>query len=188
MDPKTPPGGPCLTETGSFAACLHKAAAQHPPSKSRRIAALLPEIEAALAQGSSRARIVTALMGVGIQVSAHQLTNVIARLRKQTPRSEAADKVPALSAGNGLEEATGLGGEKSAASSSTAALISAGQPLRLSIPQTTSTPTLVPSTRPTATSRFGAHDPRLLDEVMRSTPDMKAFAKLAPRPKTQGNP
>ena len=164
MDPKTPTGGPCLTETGSFAACLHKAAAQHPPPKSRRIAALLPEIEAALAQGSSRAHIVTALMGVGIQVSAHQLTNVIARLRMQ------------------------LGAEKSAASSSTATLVSAGQPLRLSIPQTTSTPTLVPSTRPTAASRFGAHDPRLLDEVMRSTPDMKALAKLAPRSKTQGNP
>ena len=188
MDPKMPPGGPCLTAAGSFAACLHQAAAQHPPSKSRRIAALLPEIEVALAQGSSRAHIVSALMGVGIQVSAHQLTNVIARLRKQAPRSEAASPVPALSSGNGLDEATGLGVEKSAAPSSAAALLSAGHPLRLSLPQATSAPTLVPLTRPTAPSRFGAHDPRLLDEVMRSTPDMKALAKLASRPKTQGIP
>ena len=31
-------------------------------------------------------------------------------------------------------------------------------------------------------------DARLLDEVMRSRPDMKALANLAPRPKTQGFP
>ena len=35
-------------------------------------------------------------------------------------------------------------------------------------------------------SKFGAHDPRLLDEVMRSTPDMKALAKLAPKHPNQG--
>ena len=42
----------------------------------------------------------------------------------------------------------------------------------------------VPNANPASTgsaSKFGAHDPRLLDEVMRSTPDMKAFAKLAPK-------
>ena len=52
---------------------------KHPPSKARRIAALLPQIEAAMAQGSPRAHIVTALLDVGIEVTPHQLSNVIAR-------------------------------------------------------------------------------------------------------------
>ena len=46
-----------------------------------------------------------------------------------------------------------------------------------------SVPTLAHLPNPASASKFGAHDPRLLDEVMRSTPDMKALAKLAPRGK-----
>ena len=67
----------------AFSASLERSAAKHPPSKARRIAALLPQIEAAMAQGSPRAHIVTALLDVGIEVTPHQLSNVIARLRRQ---------------------------------------------------------------------------------------------------------
>ena len=131
----------------AFTASLQKSAASHPPSKARRIAALLPQIEAAMSQGSSRAHIVTALMGVGINITPHQLSNVIARLRKQR-QDTAAPPAGRLS----------------------------GVPIA-SVPTLAHPPTLA------SASKFGAHDPRLLDEVMRTTPDMKALAKLAPRGK-----
>ncbi len=118
--------------TDAFTVSLEQSAASHPPSKARRIAALLPQIEAAMSQGSPRAHIVTALMGVGIDITPHQLSNVIAR--------------------------------------PSGGLIA-------------SVPTLAHLPNPASASKFGAHDPRLLDEVMRSTPDMKALAKLAPRGK-----
>ena len=126
-------------------ASLERSAASHPPSKARRISALLPQIEAAISQGSPRAHIVTALMDVGIDITPHQLSNVIARLRKQ--RQDAAP-------------------------------VPAGRPIGGHI---ASIPTL--AQLPNPASKFGVHDPRLLDEVMRSTPDMKAFAKLAPKRK-----
>ena len=133
--------------TNAFTASLEQSAASHPPSKARRIAVLLPQIEAAMAQGSSRSHIVTALMGVGIDITPHQLSNVIARLRKDRQ--------------------------------ATAALL-AGRPSGVPI---ASVPTLAHLPNPGSASKFGAHDPRLLDEVMRSTPDMKALAKLAPKGK-----
>ena len=137
----------------AFSASLERSAAKHPPSKARRIAALLPQIEAAMAQGSPRAHIVTALLDVGIEVTPHQLSNVIARLRRQR------------------EEPPGL------------------SPVTV-VSRIASVPTLAPplSAAPAASpvSKFGAHDPRLLDEVMRSTPDMKALAKLAPKHPNQG--
>ena len=139
------PNGPMTTD--AFTASLEKSAASHPPSKARRIAALLPQIEAAISQGSSRAHIVTALMGVGVDITPHQLSNVIARLRKQRQDTAAP---------------------------------SAGRPSGVPI---SSVPTLAHLPIPGSASKFGAHDPRLLDEVMRSTPDMKALAKLAPRGK-----
>jgi len=101
-----------------------------------------------MAQGSPRAHIVTALLDVGIEVTPHQLSNVIALLRRQR------EELPGLS------------------------------PVT-AVPRIASVPTLapVPPAAPVASpaSKFGAHDPRLLDEVMRSTPDMKALAKLAPK-------
>ena len=133
--------------TDAFTASLEKSAASHPPSKARRIAALLPQIEAAMSQGSPRAHIVTALMDVGIAITPHQLSNVIARLRKQRQDKAAPP---------------------------------AGRPSGVPI---ASVPTLAHLPNPGSASKFGAHDPRLLDEVMRSTPDMKALAKLAPRGK-----
>ena len=133
--------------TDAFTVSLEQSAASHPPSKARRIAALLPQIEAAMSQGSPRAHIVTALMGVGIDITPHQLSNVIARLRKQ--RQDAAP-VPVGRPSGGL---------------------------------IASVPTLAHLPNPASASKFGAHDPRLLDEVMRSTPDMKALAKLAPKGK-----
>ena len=133
-----------------FADSLERSAAKHPPSKARRIAALLPQIEAAMAQGSPRAHIVTALLDVGIEVTAHQLSNVIARLRRQR------EEVP------GLSSVTAV-------------------PRIASVPTLAPAPPAAPAANPA--SKFGAHDPRLLDEVMRSTPDMKALAKLAPKGK-----
>ena len=102
-----------------------------------------------MSQGSPRAHIVTALMDVGIDITPHQLSNVIARLRKQR---QGAAPVPA------------------------------GRPSGGHI---ASVPTLaqLPNPASGSASKFGAHDPRLLDEVMRTTPDMKALAKLAPRGK-----
>ena len=134
----------------AFSASLERSAAQHPPSKARRIAALVPQIEAAMAQGSPRAHIVTALLDVGIEVTPHQLSNVIARLRRQR------EEVPGLSPVSAV-------------------------PRIASVPTLAPTPPAAPAANPA--SKFGAHDPRLLDEVMRSTPDMKALAKLAPKGK-----
>ena len=152
----------------AFSASLERSAAKHPPSKARRIAALLPQIEAAMAQGSPRAHIVTALLDVGIEVTPHQLSNVIARLRRQREDAPGLPEArPALGAGFPESGATVL-----------------------PVPRIASVPTLAParSAAPAASpaSKFGAHDPRLLDEVMRSTPDMKALAKLAPKHPNQG--
>jgi hypothetical protein len=84
----------------AFSASLERSAAKHPPSKARRIAALLPQIEAAMAQGSPRAHIVTALLDVGIEVTPHQLSNVIARLRRQREDAPGLPEArPALGAG-----------------------------------------------------------------------------------------
>ena len=155
----------------AFTASLERSAAKHPPSKARRIAALLPQIEAAMAQGSPRAHIVTALLDVGIDITPHQLSNVIARLRRQR------------------EDAAGLPGARPALNPNDgpkAGADSTGVPSPVT--RIASVPTLAPSPNASSTStgsasRFGAHDPRLLDEVMRSTPDMKALAKLAPKGK-----
>jgi uncharacterized membrane protein len=141
-----------------FAASLEQSAASHPLSKARRIAALLPQIEAAMASGSTRSHIVTALLGVGIAVSPHQLSNAITRLRKR--RDDALAARPVLGSSATLAVRT----------------------------QVASITTLAPAPNSGSASRFGAHDPRLLDEVMRSTPDMKALAKLAPKSTTQGKP
>ena len=126
-----------------------------------------------MAQGSPRAHIVTALLEVGIDVTPHQLSNVIARLRRQREGAAGLPEAgPALNANGGLRVGT-----HSPAGPSPATRVA-------------SVPTLAPSlaTAPTASpaSKFGAHDPRLLDEVMRSTPDMKALAKLAPKHPNQG--
>ena len=162
----------------AFAASLDRSAAQHPPSKARRIAALLPQIEAAMAQGSPRAHIVTALLEVGIEITPHQLSNVIARLRRQREDApELPDAGPTLASTIGPRVGAGMP-ERSA--------------LVAPVPRIASVLTLAPalSAAPAASpaSKFGAHDPRLLDEVMRSTPDMKALAKLAPKHPNQGKP
>ena len=156
----------------AFSASLERSAVKHPPSKARRIAALLPQIEAAMAQGSPRAHIVTALLDVGIEITPHQLSNVIARLRRQREETGMPEARPALNSNAGPRVGT-----------DNPAGLSAVTP----VTRIASVPTLAPSvsTAPAASpaSKFGAHDPRLLDEVMRSTPDMKALAKLAPKGK-----
>ena len=165
-----------LMTPNRFTASLEQSAAKHPPSKARRIAALLPQIEAAMAQGNTRAHIVTALQDVGIAVTPHQLSNAIARLRKQREVTAGLpDAKPALNFEDRVEAGPRVG-PVSAASQSL--------PDRPVI-RMASVPTLAPPVGPAPAARpiskFGAHDPRLLDEVMRSTPDMKAFAKLAPK-------
>jgi len=163
----------------AFMASLERSAANHPPSKAHRIAALLPQIEAAMAQGSPRAHIVMALLDVGIAVTPHQLSSVIARLRRQRADAPGLPKArPALPFNDRAIDGPGRRTDN---------------PTGLSpVTRIASVPTLAPalSTAPAAvpTSKFGAHDPRLLDEVMRSTPDMKALAKLAPKSTTQGKP
>ena len=129
-----------------------------------------------MAHGSPRAHIVMALLDVGIDITPHQLSNAISRLRRQRVDSAGVPK-----AGPAVVPAGGRKGHAvSLAAVSTVASI-------------TSVPTLAPAPvacpAPTLpASKYGAHDPRLLDEVMRSTPDMKALAKLAPKHPTQGKP
>ena len=154
----------------AFTASLERSAVKHPPSKARRIASLLPQIEAAMAQGSPRAHIVTALQDVGIAVTAHQLSNVLARLRRQR---EYAAGLP--EAGPALNTIAGprVGTDGPAGPSPVTRIAS--------VPKLAPSLSAAPPASPA--SKFGAHDPRLLDEVMRSTPDMKALAKLAPKGK-----
>jgi len=161
----------------AFTASLERSAASHPPSKARRIEALLPQIEAAMAQGSPRAHIVTALLDVGIAVTPHQLSSVISRLRRQREDAPGLPEArPALTLKDRATDVSKARTDHPAGPSP--------------VPRSASVPTLAPalSAAPAAipTSKFGAHDPRLLDEVMRSTPDMKALAKLAPKHPNQG--
>ena len=125
-----------------------------------------------MAQGSPRAQIVTALLDVGIDITPHQLSNAISRLRWQRVDSE------------GLPEVVSAGGPEGHA----VCLAAVSRVARIaSVPTLAPAPAACPAPTPPA-SKFGAHDPRLLDEVMRSTPDMKALAKLAPKHSTQGKP
>ena len=161
----------------AFTASLERSAAQHPPSKARRIAALLPQIELAMAQGSSRAHIVSALLDVGIDITPHQLSNVIARLRRQRD-----DAVVLPGSRLASTSVAGPNDRSKAGTDSSAAPLPADRPVTriASVPMLAPVPNADPASTGSA-SKFGAHDPRLLDEVMRSTPDMKAFAKLAPK-------
>jgi hypothetical protein len=114
-----------------------------------------------------------ALLDVGIDITPHQLSNVIARLRRQ--REDAP----------GLPEARPAPTRRTRTSRKAAATADRRCPGSPAFPRSRLFPT---PRRPTGSaSKFGAHDPRLLDEVMRSTPDMKALAKLAPKqqPKDQ---
>ena len=125
-----------------------------------------------MAQGSPRAQIVTALLNVGIDITPHQLSNAISRLRRQRVDSA------------GLPELVSAAGPEDHA----VCLAAVSRVARIaSVPTLAPAPVACPAQTPPA-SKFGAHDPRLLDEVMRSTPDMKALAKLAPKHPTQGKP
>ena len=114
---------------------------ESPPKrpKSRRIAELLPDIEAALARGFSRAQIVEALKAQDIDVSASMLSTYLHRLRGRSKGAPLTRRVPA--------------------------------PVTLEIK--------AESAAGDPAFKFGAHDPRRLDEVMRTPPDMRALAKLA---------
>ena len=175
----------------AFTASLERSAAQHPLSKARRIAALLPQIEAAMAQGNSRARIVTALLDMGIAVTPHQLSNVMARLRRQRDDGSGLSVAgPALTSALTSALPATAGPRVGMAQSS-------GPSPAIPVTRIASVPSLAREPSPVASSgpapspapvtgrvsKFGSHDPRLLDEVMRTTPDMKALAKLAPRSK-----
>ena len=166
------PGRPMTPD--AFTASLERSAVQHPPSRTRRIAALLPQIEAAKAQGSPRAHIVTALLNVGIDITPHQLSNAISRLRRQRVDSAGLPEAGPAVVPAGVPKGHAL----SLAAVSTVARIA-------SVPALAPASVACPAQTPPA-SKYGAHDPRLLDEVMRSTPDMKALAKLAPKHPNQG--
>jgi len=126
---------------------------------------------------SPRAHIVTALLDVGIAVTPHQLSSVITRLRRQREDAPGLPEArPALTRNDRATDSPKSRTDDPAVPST--------------VTRIASVPTLTPalSAAPAAipTSKFGAHDPRLLDEVMRSTPDMKALAKLAPKHPNQG--
>jgi hypothetical protein len=152
----------------AFTASLERSKARDPPSKTSRITALMPQIEAALTQGSPLAHIVTALLTVGLAVTPHRLSKVVASLRRQRADAAGLPKArPALKANAGLSVGT-----DSPPGLSPVTRVSC-------VP----TPALSPSTAPAARppSQYGMYDPRLLDEIMRSSPDMKALAKQAPK-------
>ena len=123
-------------------------------------------------------KIVTALLDVGIEVTPHQLSNFIARLRRQ--REEVPD-LPETSPAKHTDA-----GSKAETDDSPGLSPVTAAPRIASVPTLAPAPPAAPAARPA--SKFGAHDPRLLDEVMRSTPDMKALARLAPKHLTQGKP
>ena len=125
-----------------------------------------------MAEGRSRAHIVTALLGLGITITPHQLSNAVARLRRQKrPAADMPPTRPTLESNDGANFSENVGPSVSAVGGAKAA-----------------TATTTASASTATASTYGAHDPRLLDEVMRSTPDMKALAKLAPQSTTQGKP
>ena len=107
---------------------------------SRRIAELLPDIEAARAKGFSRAQIVEALKAEGIEITVSMLSTYLHRLKGSGPRKpqEAVPTAPETKSGSAT-----------------------GDP----------------------NFKYGAHDPRRLDEIMRTPPDMKALAKQAKKGK-----
>ena len=129
-----------------------------------------------MAQGSPRAQIVTALLDVGIDITPHQLSNAISRLRRQRVDSAGLPEAGLAVVPAGVPKGHAI----SLAAVSTVARIA-------SVPTLAPAPVACPAPTPPA-SKFGAHDPRLLDEVMRSTPDMKALAKMAPKHPNQGKP
>ena len=164
------PGSPRSVD--ALMASLERSKDKHPPSKARRIAPLLPQIEVAMAQGSPRAHIVTALLDVGITVTPHELTKFIASLRRQRAGAAGASEArPALNANAGLRVGLGVGTDSSAGASPATRIAS--------VP----TPALSHSTAPAASppSQYGMYDPRLVDEIMRRSPDMEELAKLAPK-------
>ena len=126
-----------------------------------------------MAQGSPRAQIVTALLDLGIDITPHQLSNAISRLRRQRVDSAGVSEAEPAVVPAGVPK-----GRAVMAAVSTVARIA-------SVSTLAPAPVGCPAPTPPA-SKYGAHDPRLLDEVMRSTPDMKALAKLAPKHPNQG--
>ena len=129
----------------SFTARLKELSGAEPLAKSRRIEALVTEIEQAMAEGFSRVQIVGALKDFGIDVTPAQLSTYLFRMKKRQARRAA---VPAGPAGS-----------------------PPSPPL--------APPPRAPETAAATAPGFGAHDPRTLDAIMGSAPDMKAFAKLA---------
>jgi hypothetical protein len=112
------------------------------------------------------------LLTIGLAVTPHRLSKVVADLRGQSADSAGLPKARrALKANAGAGVSSGVGTDSSA-----------GLPpvTRVScVPRSALSPSTATIASPP--SRYGIYDPRLLDEIMRSTPDMKALAKLAPK-------
>ena len=82
----------------SLSDSLLAAAGKTPKLKSRRIEALLPEIQAELAKGYTLAQIAQALNDFDIKVSGKELSTYILRINKRRARPPAAtSSVPVLS-------------------------------------------------------------------------------------------
>lgn len=139
-----------------FRESLVKVTGGQPKSKSRRIEALLPEIRTAMAQGFTRAQIVLALQDQGIGVTPQQLSTYLFKISKRK----------GLSAATAAAAPSSVAPWPAAAAGASNAAPSADAPVAGSV----------------AASRFALGDRRRLDEIMASTPDLKALAKLGRKP------
>lgn len=121
-------------------------------SKSRRLAELYPEIQAARKAGVSRAVIVEALKAEGIDISVAVLSNYLSRLRREAALSRHAAQP------NTSEPPRG--GKPPPQPSSTSGGSEASE-----------SPALPPNA-------YGPSDPRLIDEILKNPLDMNALARL----------
>jgi len=139
---------------------LNEIEAEGARSKSARIAELLPEIEAALSKGFSRAHVVDALKAEGIDLTPALLSSYLQRFR-QRQRS-------ALSTPSAAPPAPAPSSPPPAASSETPAAAPA-----------TETPD---GARPVAAPPF---DPAALRAIARHRPDLKELARIGREARTK---
>ncbi len=112
-------------------------------SKTARVREVIDEIEAALAAGVSRQKVLDALAADGLVMTLRTFDTILKRIRQTR------------------------GGKPARATTSRAQEKSSGVEAE-------------PDSEPSVT---GSHNPKDIDDIMRSTPDLDALAKLAKRSK-----
>jgi len=112
-------------------------------SKTARVREVIDEIEAALAAGVSRQKVLDALAADGLVMSMRTFDTILKRIRQSR----------------------------------------GGKPARASTSRVKEKPSGVAAEPDSEPSAAGSHNPRDIDDILRSTPDLDALAKLARRSK-----